>query len=715
MAMAQAPGAGGSLRLEANTNGFELVIDPILTPGQLSVHQSGALRTLGSNPEIMLQTNTPFPQALRVPLLSVGRPATQAFFQTVLRPEAAVLIAATNIPRSGGRIVAPANGPLAGLVLEVPANAYPEARKFTLSYTPLGDRRFSEFATPITPLINVDNGGAAAQELMSLTLPMTLATNEIVLGSLLRPETGAREYVPLAISTNGTVTLFTRHFSGALFEKTTISALQKLAPLQTDFRPGTDDWDFGNYGTFVETRGQCYAMAASAIWYFQNQRSAAGPLFTHFDRIPQGFSTPKVPQDNVRGERFVGLLQRESMNLSYPHQDQVHALYTRRNSARGSSQTFSACCLELRRTRQPQLIVFPHHAVVAFAADADSIYVADPNIPGQPQAIHLNWYGDTVYQNSQGTKCDSPLLIVDSLVMNEPLLPQLWQQVEAGTIGQEDFPSFKIAVVEKQAGVWTEIGAPTMAPTDVINSVIQAHSDRVVISLKTLGGPPAYNLDWKVMDTNGTVLDTLDIPLAAGNNVFGVRALAAPEATGVNSTSAWAGFTWITVQTAPPPVSKATFAIRSFAGTGWEGVATPATIVATVTKPGQTTFAGSNRKTERGNPPFSLSIPASKDLRFYECGTVTGFPTKPGGPSANRPGASSFIAVAGGDTWIDASAGAYRINGSTGLELDWEYQLRYVSKDPSTGKPKLKIGTLTNIDAWAGFEIPEENYSVQLE
>lgn len=158
---------------------------------------------------------------------------------------------------------------------------------------------------------------------------------------------------------------------------------------------------------------------------------------------------------------------------------------------------------------------------------------------------------------------------------------------------------------------------------------------------------------------------------------------------------------------------RATFVIRSFAGTPWDGVAVPSTVTATVTSVGQVFFVGSNGKTERGGPLFSTQVPAPRT--FFVCSTVTGFPNRPGGPTVNRLGASSFIAVAGGGFWIDASAGAWRINGSTGQITDWEYQLRFCPSDLATGRPRLQIGTVTSLDVWLGADIPEENYTLTVE
>lgn len=123
----------------------------------------------------------------------------------------------------------------------------------------------------------------------------------------------------------------------------------------------------------------------------------------------------------------------------------------------------------------------------------------------------------------------------------------------------------------------------------------------------------------------------------------------------------------------------------------------PATVQMTVTAPG---FSGSNGKLENGVPFFSDQV--DPGAAFYTCDSVTGFPAPiPANyPRANRTGGSSFIAVGRSASgaqlvWIDASMGAYLVSETT--VLSWEYQIRYFSGDPATGRPGfMQIGTIGN-------------------
>jgi pimeloyl-ACP methyl ester carboxylesterase len=145
----------------------------------------------------------------------------------------------------------------------------------------------------------------------------------------------------------------------------------------------------------------------------------------------------------------------------------------------------------------------------------------------------------------------------------------------------------------------------------------------------------------------------------------------------------------------------------------------PAKVEMTVTGGASTEFAGSNNKLETGAPLFS-EAPRKAGATFYRCDKVTGFPYRVNSidPAPNRPGSSSFIAIkteANGyrKTWICASVGAYKINGTTGNIMNWEYQVRYFSGDTNLNLPEtITIGTVPNVPNYVGGAVTK--YGVQL-
>jgi hypothetical protein len=202
-----------SVALSLQTNGLYLILQSFQTPGTIAIQQAPSLPALANNPVTFLLTNTPLPVAIEVPIPAIS--SSQAYFRAVFLPKTNVVVSVTAISTNGGLILAPPNSPLAGVTLNIPANSYQQDCTFTLGYAspPSGQ---ALIGTPAMPLITVDNGGLVADSLVSITIPMNLAPNEVALACLLDPSSGTIDYAPLTVSTNGTVTVFTTHFCDLL-------------------------------------------------------------------------------------------------------------------------------------------------------------------------------------------------------------------------------------------------------------------------------------------------------------------------------------------------------------------------------------------------------------------------------------------------------------------------------------------------------------------
>ena len=79
---AQSPSSGVPLRLESRANAWDLVVDCQSSTGALFLHYAPDLRALSGSPTLMLQTNTPLANGLRLPVL----PSNQAFFSATHWP-----------------------------------------------------------------------------------------------------------------------------------------------------------------------------------------------------------------------------------------------------------------------------------------------------------------------------------------------------------------------------------------------------------------------------------------------------------------------------------------------------------------------------------------------------------------------------------------------------------------------------------------------------
>ena len=88
------------------------------------------------------------------------------------------------------------------------------------------------------------------------------------------------------------------------------------ATVDSGFRPGVDDWQFTNYGSYVAPTGHCEGQSVSAIWYYVNQRLGGGasPLYGLYD--DNGGNRPRPSGRTTR--TAIGCLRRPDDPIGIP-------------------------------------------------------------------------------------------------------------------------------------------------------------------------------------------------------------------------------------------------------------------------------------------------------------------------------------------------------------------------------------------------------------
>jgi hypothetical protein len=160
---------------------------------------------------------------------------------------------------------------------------------------------------------------------MSITIPVKIPAGHIPLGFYLDESTGKLEGIPFKSITANSITLLTRHFlnanklksaeikekslSGAganiMISSISESVLNGQPIIASGFKPGVDDWEFVNYGSYIAPGGHCAGQNMTAMWYFFEKKSTEGSLFNKFS------DNPKLWQDNARGYRFCSVLHND--------------------------------------------------------------------------------------------------------------------------------------------------------------------------------------------------------------------------------------------------------------------------------------------------------------------------------------------------------------------------------------------------------------------
>ncbi|MDO8530863.1 MAG: hypothetical protein Q7T26_01650, partial [Dehalococcoidia bacterium] len=285
-----------------------------------------------------------------------------------------VTVASTEVSPSGGQIEYTRPGdPLNGLKVTVPANAYPDKRTFK------DFKDFKDFKAT-SPLITVDNGGAYSNEMMKMTVPVKLAPDEFAMGFLYDDKTGKLEGMPLLAMSATSVTVGTYHFSSGIIGVIDSKLLKK--DIDSGFRPGIDDWQFVNRGSYIAPGGHCAGQALTALWYYVTQPD--GKDLTLYGRYDNNRVTPETPgiwEDDSYGYRFASVIQADTKWDSF-----ANTLF---NNLAGldDEMTLKAFTYAVQVTGEPQYVGIRSslgggHAMIAYRIKDNQLYIADPNYPG---------------------------------------------------------------------------------------------------------------------------------------------------------------------------------------------------------------------------------------------------------------------------------------------------------------------------------------------
>jgi len=222
-----------------------------------------------------------------------------------------VEVATQSIDSAGGIIaVSKAGDPLDGLVIDVPPQSYSDSRSFKVSYAPVTNQTFGADITPISPMIYVDNGGTYSDELLYVRVPVKIPADYFAMGFLYDETTKQLEGMPLVAADSDSITVATRHFSNFLISMIAKASLKK--DIDSGFRPGIDDWQFDNLGSYITPKGECEGQSLTALWYYCAQPAGANArLYGRYDNNGNQPATPSLWQDDSWGYRFASVVQED--------------------------------------------------------------------------------------------------------------------------------------------------------------------------------------------------------------------------------------------------------------------------------------------------------------------------------------------------------------------------------------------------------------------
>lgn len=463
----------------------------------------------------------------------------------------------------GGSVVVSGSGTsLEGLEITVPPNAYSDGRSFSVSYADIKETKLPQDVQVISPMIIIKNGGGYSEDAMKIKIPVTIPAGSFALGFFWNEKTGELEPLHLWEEDATSITLSTRHFAASSVTGTSHSAKSRtsvqdassignililamdeaklfaLGAVNTNFKPGTDDWEFVNYGSYIAAGGHCAGQSMTAMWYYYEQKTQGGKLFGKYD------TKANFQEDDPIGYRFASTIQRDFNFDSWIKHITFQWSYP--------PNTFKAFALALYVSKQPQSILMykasgadtSGHAMIVNGIEMTDklngrLLIADPNKPGVQE--HIGYVNGVLTTYVTGLRGDGTPIDFDrfgatgkSTYLNWSSIGGRFNEVTNKTIGNDRFPSYTLWVKD---GVGYEL-------TDGLNT----DADSLVLELKN--NTPGTQIGYYCYDESHAVVPVTNnaIKLSPGKNKFGFHIVGkVTRGNPPQTTWEYIDFKWITV------------------------------------------------------------------------------------------------------------------------------------------------------------------------
>ncbi|MBN1857236.1 MAG: hypothetical protein JW846_09845 [Dehalococcoidia bacterium] len=371
------------------------------------------------------------------------------------------LVSETLGPSGGAVTVNKTGDPLDGLEIKVPSGAYSTPKQFDVSSKPVEGHDFGEYFTPATPLIGIENGGDYSEEFMTVTIPVEVPPDHFAMAFYYDESAGTLEGIPSTGMDNHSITIVTRHFCDIIVSIIKGSVLDDLmkSDIDSHFRPGIDDWQFVNNGSYIAKNGHCAGQCLSALWYFCEQPDGKDlTLNGRYDKNGVKPATPDLWQDDSYGYRLSSAVQGDLADVWLKFENQ----FFKGLAGADDELAFKAFAYAIQLTGEPQVIyVYSSagggHAMVVYRVHKDNLYISDPNYPGNTER-RIRYSNGQLEPYESGanraeidagnsTSFDQIGYVAKSASVGWPTIAARWSEFKAGTIGDDRFPQYQIDVV----------------------------------------------------------------------------------------------------------------------------------------------------------------------------------------------------------------------------------------------------------------------------
>ncbi len=305
---------------------------------------------------------------------------------------------------------------------------------------------------------------------MIVTLPATVPDGAMALAFYYDDAAGT--LTPLSpIDADATsITAGAIHFSGIVggaFRDAATTA-------DSGFRPGIDDWQFTNRGSYVAPRGHCEGQSDTAIWYYvvKHRKGGASPLYGLYDNNAAPERTPTFQWDDSDGYRLASNVQADPTADPLRYWATTDRLYGRPDDR----MTYAAFRAAIAFTGEPQEITIstgakPQHAMIVYRVTADRLFIADPNYPGRLRTIRYDAATGKLAPYASGANAADIAANGAKIytkfgyvpwrsAASEAALDAHWAKFENGTAGDAVFPRYELEALAGVDETGTEIWVP---------------------------------------------------------------------------------------------------------------------------------------------------------------------------------------------------------------------------------------------------------------
>jgi hypothetical protein len=360
----------------------------------------------------------------------------------------------TFISMGGTITVNKPDSPINGLTIEAPAGAYQSSQPVKVSYSPISGQTFGTNFNPVSPMITIDAGQEYADQPLQVTIPINITEDQFPMAFYYNGTDKNLEGIPTVKYDTHSITITTRHFCDVVVSAILNGTLDAVPVADSGFKPGTDDWEFDNAGSYIAPTGHCSGQSLTMMWYYTEQRQKldAPKLNGRFDNNGRS-KTPDVPRDDTMGYRIASVTQVDDNWDAYSKL--IDPIFTSINN----STTFYCFKYSILMTGEPQYVFISRdggaHAIVCYKVAGNTMYIADPNYPGKERAIQINGYNFTPYSsgdNSQDIAASGVRIypriyyLAKSALISWDTLAADYAKMQAGTIGDDKFPTYDIGI-----------------------------------------------------------------------------------------------------------------------------------------------------------------------------------------------------------------------------------------------------------------------------